>query len=616
MSLFAVTFTLLILLIWIYQQEMGTNIFPVAALFIFQFAIFWLVDPLLKERFPSFVSNVFLIAIYLIVAQILMLVSGGLHSPFFLIYLFVIFTGAMSFGLTGALIATGLVAAAYATFIGAIMDLAVYLYQIIVLWIISLMVGFLAETNRRVGERETLQNLRITSLSEIARFMREHSKPSDVVEAGLEAALRILGATSTALVNNERIIFLCGERVRKDQLLTADKFPFVYMGGDHMIHIYRQKNPLASDEIRIMGLLSERMQLTCSSLHDKAQLEAIREEKERVLDSIGSAVITVKKDNTIATINRRACEILAASSEELLDRKITDSPLQVPSLSDFGREPRESRVFTMKGEEVPVEITVIPQLDDTGKPIGWIAVFDDLKEVRSLKAIIRRSESLAAVGEMAARVAHEIRNPLGGILGFLGLAEKKAQPEIKMYLSESKAAIKRLENTVRDLLTFSRPVSGTQGKFQLIDAWTTLERRETVVETESTEHLHTTIEPLEHNMTTTILRGDIALFTQVLDNLLRNAKEAAGLQGEVAVRVCRGESNLWIEIDDTGPGWPDSVSDKLFEPFISTKESGTGLGLAITQRIVEEVGGSIKCFRTKDGGTSEITRFRVSWPRT
>ena len=356
------------------------------------------------------------------------------------------------------------------------------------------------------------------------------------------------------------------------------------------------------------------MQLICSSLLDKAQLEAIREEKERVLDSIGSAVITVKMDNTITTVNRRACEILVASNEVLLDRKLTDPPLEVPPLSDFGRGPKESRIFTMKGEEVPVEITVIPQLDGDGNQTGWIVVFEDLKEVRRLKAIIRHSESLAAVGEMAARVAHEIRNPLGGILGFLGLAEKKAQPEIKMYLLESKAAIRRLEKTVQDLLTFSRPVSGTHGKFQLIDAWTMLERREIAVYAESTESLRATIQPLEQNMMATTLRGDIALFTQVLDNLMRNAKEAAGPQGEVIIRARRGGPNAWIEIDDTGPGWPDSVSNKLFEPFISTKESGTGLGLAITLRIVEEVGGSMKCFRTKEGNPKEVTRFQVSWP--
>jgi signal transduction histidine kinase len=142
-----------------------------------------------------------------------------------------------------------------------------------------------------------------------------------------------------------------------------------------------------------------------------------------------------------------------------------------------------------------------------------------------------------------------------------------------------------------------------------------LERRETAVYAESTESLlRATIQPLEQNMMATTLRGDIALFTQVLDNLMRNAKEAAGPQGGVVIRARRGGPNAWIEIDDTGPGWPDSVSDKLFEPFISTKESGTGLGLAITLRIVEEVGGSIKCFRTKEGTPREVTRFQVSWP--
>ncbi|MEK8023442.1 MAG: ATP-binding protein, partial [Candidatus Hydrogenedentota bacterium] len=583
--------------------------------FIFLSAIFWLLDPFLKERLSIAVANITLIAVYLIAAQILLLVSGGLTSRFFLVYYFVVFTGAMSYGLSGSIAVTGLIALAYSTFIETAYDFPAYLVNMMILSIISLMVGFLAETKRRVERRETLQGIRLASLGEIARFMRELSQPTDVIEAGLDAAVRLLDADGAALMDGPVIVNRCGRASDGDFLTGESRLKVELAHEVRDLVIVRKHEPLTQDEMRIVRILADKMQLIWMHLLDKVAIAEARAEKEKVLDSIGSAVLTITDDGIVTTANRRAGEILELPTEGLVGTTVFGQPYLVPHPAEFGAEPRETQVGTSKGDTIPVEMRIMPRRDASDRIAGFIVVFDDLKELRRLRALIRRSEALAAVGEMAARVAHEIRNPLGGILGFLGLAERKASPEIAGYIAESKKAVRRLEEIVKNLLAFARPVPGTAADFSLAETWAEIERAEIARDAENISPPRAKVEPLQAGLVTVRLKGDPALFDRVVGNILRNAREAAGRAGAVALRVRLGDPCVWIEIDDNGPGWPQQLSDKLFEPFVSTKEEGSGLGLAISRRIVEELGGAIKCHRTRDDEGRTITRFRISWPR-
>lgn len=619
-ALFAVTFTLFVFLVTIYES-IGQNIIPFAGIFIFLSAIFWLLDPLLKDRLSIAVANITLISIYLIAAQVLLVVSGGLDSKFFLVYYFVVFTGAISYGLSGSIGVTALVAVAYATFMKSETDFPQYIINMIVLWIIALMVGFLAETKKRSEERQVLQNLRLTALSEIARFMRELSHPRDVIEGGLEAAVRLLDAEAAAMVHQGRILFRSGTGSDDAISASSNRFEIELGAVTNDIVILRRFKPLAQDESRIMRLLVEKMQLTWLHLSDREMINAAREEKERIMDSIGSAVITVGIDGRIQTLNRSAAEILGGDPSRLIGKNVSTAPFHFPSLAEFGAESREVQIGTGGGpEKTPVEMRVIPRGEIgthvPGTVSGWIVVFNDLKELRRLKAIIHRSEALAAVGEMAARVAHEIRNPLGGILGFLDLAERKASADVVSYLAEAKRAVRRLEGIVKDLLAFARPISGLTSKFSLSEAWSNLEREEVARQAGSSASPAAKIETLLPKLGNVQLRGDIVHFDRVMGNVLRNAREAAGPDGFVTVRVRWGDPTIWIEVDDSGPGWPTELSEKIFEPFVSTKEDGSGLGLAMTRRIIEELSGGIKCMRIADDSKRMVTRFRIAWPRS
>jgi len=619
--LFAITFTLFVLLVSIFEA-LGADILPFAGVFIFLSAIFWIIDPLLKEKLPTFAANVVLIAIYLLFAQLLLIASGGLESPLFVVYSFVVFTGAFSYGLTGSFIVTLVIAAAYATFIETADELPGYFIKIITLWIVALMVGFLAEMKRRVERRETLQNMRLTALSEVAKFMREMSKPKDVIEAGLDALLRLLDTKYAVFIEAGKEVYSVGDKSLLSKTTAEIRFPFdVSTYGtensksiSHEIVLQRLGKKYSNDEERIARLLIDKMFLIWKHLEDRAIIDNVREEKERVLDSIGTAVVTLSDDAEFTTLNRRAMNMLSADSYEIIGKRAVDLPFLFPEPSTFGEISREVEVKSVSGETIPVEMKVIRATEENGKESGWIVVMDDLKEIRRLSAMMRRSEALAAVGEMAAKVAHEIRNPLGGILGFLGLAEHKASGDILRYIRQSKKAVMRLEALVRDLLTYAKPLPREHGRFLLAEIWSSIEQTERAKSSSENVYPPSNVESLSPKLLDVHLKGEPLLFGQVIDNLVRNAKEAADANGHTAMRARDGDPFVWIEIDDDGPGWSDHNSDSLFEPFYSTKETGSGLGLAIAKRIVEQIGGSIKPMRDESNG-KPITRFRIAWPK-
>jgi signal transduction histidine kinase len=622
--LFAVTFTLFVFLVSIFQS-LGADILPFAGVFVLLSAVFWLIDPFLKERLPVLAANLVLLMIYLLAAQIVLMASGGIASPFFLVYYFVVFTGAMAYGLTGSLMVTFLVAAAYATFIDEITQLPVYLVNIIVLWIIALMIGFLAEMKRRVERREMLQNLRLSALSEVGRFMREMARPEDVMDAGLEALGRLLDAPIVACSVGGRIQAVYPrdhhERFGKgtvDDRSVGERYPLAHNEDSQdagEIVIVRPAADLTADETRIVRLFLTKLQLIRMTLEGRAELDAIRDEKERILDSIDTGVLTLTPDGRIKTANRCAGEMLELAPEEMVDRASDARPPGLPPAAEFDATPREITLETYRGRPLAVEARVIPDPGADKRAAGWIVILSDLEEVRRLRALIRRSESLAAVGEMAARMAHEVRNPLGGILGFLGLAEKKSSGDVAGYIREAKAGVARLEKTVSDLLDFSRPIESVVGSFELGEAWENLARLEAARATMEERSAALVIEAVVPATAALKLAGDMVLFERVMGNLTRNAREAAGPDGRIEIRARPGDPNCWIEIDDDGPGVPASIADRIFEPFVSTKEQGSGLGLAIVRRTIEALGGTVRYLRGRTADDRPFTRFRIGWPR-
>lgn len=216
---------------------------------------------------------------------------------------------------------------------------------------------------------------------------------------------------------------------------------------------------------------------------------------------------------------------------------------------------------------------------------------------------LERAQQLATVGELASGVAHEIRNPLTGVLGALEMTLRRLPPDeaVVPMLQEAELQLRRIESTTSRLLEYARPPTIQE---LIVDANLLAERAARVVEgrAQSTQvevRLHLADPPLS-------VRADPELLVQVLVNLLLNGIEAMPTGGEVNMSVEWHESEVQLRVRDTGLGIADEHRDKLFRPFFSTKPTGTGLGLAISQRIVRRHGGTLRLEASSNSGTTFV----------
>jgi signal transduction histidine kinase len=224
------------------------------------------------------------------------------------------------------------------------------------------------------------------------------------------------------------------------------------------------------------------------------------------------------------------------------------------------------------------------------------------------QSLAERNEKLAALGMLAAGVAHEIRNPLTAIKAALFLQQKQFRPGTAEAADAElvQREILRLERIVNDFLQFARPA---EPKLATLAADLPLQEVRLLFAAELAEaDIQLVVDPL----TTAPVRADLGQIKQVLINLVKNARESIGRGGTITLRARRDRRALGpreadvvvLEVADTGRGIPPEVGKRLFDPFFSTKENGTGLGLSIAARIVEKHGGALQYRSRANHGTT------------
>jgi len=261
------------------------------------------------------------------------------------------------------------------------------------------------------------------------------------------------------------------------------------------------------------------------------------------------------------------------------------------------------------GEKRRVAVTVTP-LDSAG---GRIVLLNDITEAHRLKAQAERNERLAAMGEMAAQLAHQLRTPLAAALLYTANLENPELPSASRISIAQKAVgrLKHLERLIQDMLLFARgEVLG----------------RETIVISELLQELGQTIEPLarsrgvafhvEDSLHETPLSGNRKALFGALANLLENALQAVATvaAGTVVLEVSRIGESVAFSVKDNGPGMTPAVLTRLFEPFFTTRGEGTGLGLAIARGVVRAHGGNIEVHSVADRGTEFVVTLPLSRP--
>jgi two-component system sensor histidine kinase PilS (NtrC family) len=326
-------------------------------------------------------------------------------------------------------------------------------------------------------------------------------------------------------------------------------------------------------------------------LQDKSgELMSLQALHENVVHSIRSGLITTDFEGRITLLNAPGEQLLQREASAVQGRPISDLFLdRLPHLESASVQ-GEVRGLTPSGQEKTFGITVtalsVPEQGTT----GYVYTFEDLTEIRRLEREIRMRDRLAAIGRMAAGIAHEIRNPLASIAGSVNVLARISpfNDEQKLLIDIVTRESTRLNSIVSDFLAYSREKSYKFARMDLVplieDALVLLGNRSQSRELRIVRRFETPA---------AFAAVDADRIKQVFWNLLTNAVQAIGPKGTITVSV-QAQGEYWrIGIADTGPGIPRQFVEKIFEPFQSQFEGGTGLGLAIVYQIIQAHGAKI-----------------------
>jgi two-component system sensor histidine kinase PilS (NtrC family) len=380
----------------------------------------------------------------------------------------------------------------------------------------------------------------------------------------------------------------------------------------------------------VSGHLSVRVERKSRLLESAAvELREARLDTDQILQSISSGLLTLDAEGRIAHFNRAGEQILQTNGRDVLGRRPTEAfadtcPDLARLLERAGgrREPvvrAEIGVRRRDGGEFPLGLSVsILTRPDTGADgddvRGVVAIFQDLTESRRLEEDLRRADRLAAIGELSAGIAHEIRNPLASISGaaqILG-SELKATGEEERLLHLVVREADRLNRFVGDFLAFAR--SGPR-RVSLVPVSRVLEDVKCLLLSQPSYPRAIAID-LVFESGDQYIEADEEEIKRVFLNIAQNAVEAMGTSGRLTVEVSatrvEGEERndlVSIVLRDTGPGIEATDVKNVFRPFVTRKKGGTGLGLAIAQKIVADHRGEIQCESAPGQGAAFIVRL-------
>ena len=319
-------------------------------------------------------------------------------------------------------------------------------------------------------------------------------------------------------------------------------------------------------------------------------------------------VATTNTRGTITYVNDKFCEISKYSREELLgqDHRILNSGYHPKEfMRDLWVTIANGRVWNgdirnraKDGSIYWVATTIVPFLDPHGKPYQYMAIRYEVTEQKRQEEQLREQAALTRLGEMAAVVAHEVKNPIAGIRGALQviMSRMSADQRDRSVMGDIITRLDALNGIVQDLLQYARPRALKREAVDiraLIENTADMLRRDPAL---AATTLHITGRPDP-------MLGDPEQLRIVFQNLLMNAAQAMGGTGVIDVTLRLDPQGCRISVRDHGPGMPPEVRAKAFDAFFTTKHRGTGLGLPIARRVVEAHGGTIDVAAADGGGT-------------
>jgi PAS domain S-box-containing protein len=338
---------------------------------------------------------------------------------------------------------------------------------------------------------------------------------------------------------------------------------------------------------------------------------------ETIVDTTPDAILFVDTARRIRFWNRGAERMFGYTREEATGAYydlLLPSDLKISGeLEQLERMTRErgivlnylTRRAGKDGAERIVSLSRSALKDSNGEIVGWTAILRDATNQVRVEQELSRARSLAMVGQLAANVAHEIKNPLAGIHGAtqILLNETKPGDPKREVLERIANEIRRLDATVRDLLRFAKPETPRLDRKDLREYASKLAH----ALREDPRFARVEFEFLGEKGF--FMHFDERLLHQVLQNLFENACDAVDGNGTITVSFRLDGADAVVEVSDSGPGIPEENLDRVFEPFFTTKPRGTGLGLAICRKNIEAHGGTMSVSNDEGGGARFSLRF-------
>ena len=359
----------------------------------------------------------------------------------------------------------------------------------------------------------------------------------------------------------------------------------------------------------LTGYLAERVRKTENALQEKAiDYDELERLNSSIVSNIDSGLLTINSDLKIRVFNRHAAELTSITQEEAYDRHLTEildgfTPYAEKILTfhegeiDYNSRKRGRMVFGFRS---------VPFTDKEGNFAGVIIHFKDLTQIIRMKAELKRADRLAAIGELSAHIAHEVKNPLASISGSVQLIcqGERIDAADKKLLDIIVRETERLNTLINDFLAYARPSQPLKIPVLLRQLVTDMSSllfadprfKDVVINNNCPDQLKVPVD-----------RDQIR---QVFWNLFLNAAQAMPNGGMISIEADKceavqdAEGKIKIVVADTGSGMTVDDMKRVFEPFFTTKSGGTGLGLATVYRIIESHGGTIFVDSVIDSGTT------------
>lgn len=384
-----------------------------------------------------------------------------------------------------------------------------------------------------------------------------------------------------------------------DDARKLDRQPEIGDEASYLIETFRQT---------IARLQTQEGEL--KRLHDveKTRADELQSITSTLTRNLGSGFIAFAEDGSVVDVNAAGREILHLPPDAVVAGQPIAALLGGSELARVLDSAVRDRMPLVRREvELPAEegraaqiigLTTIPLSSDTGRFLGTLALFTDLTEVRRLESRVRGMQSLADLGVMSGGIAHEFRNSLATIVGYLALAQRQpTTEEMSLRIAKAHEESLTLSKTVDALLSFVRPMAPSMRPFDLLPLARDIAAR--IAE----EHENVRVKVEEGEM---MVDGDPDLMRRVIENLVRNAAEAidaTGRGGTIEITAEAGPPPRLVIADD-GSGIDEGQVDSLFVPFQTSKASGLGLGLALARKIVLLHGGDLRLTARKGGGAA------------